>query len=171
MSRGSMAKHWCFTANGRDPTDMLGAFIKRLLDSDRKGVNTLYICWGAETGETGNHHWQGYLQLKKRVHRTALVKYFGDEGTKKSSWNWHWEVQARVSTPTQCRNYCFKECGEAFLNEWGVFKMSGRGHRNDIHTLAKDIKNGYTKQMVMDKHPVQLIKLSFPVCSPSHPSE
>ncbi len=109
-------------------------------------------------GESGNHHYQGYLQCSKQRRLTALAAWFSDKGTKATTWGFHWEKQSSRSSNKQCRDYCFKECGEEALYEWGTFKEKGQGTRTDIHTMTEAIKKGATRDEVIDKFAVQLVK-------------
>ncbi len=139
-----MAKYWCITANGRKET-------WEEIKEKAEQICVTYLCMGEEGDQPGKTpHYQGYLQLLKPLRMTALKKAF---------WKgWHWEKKSRNSTHKQARDYCFKECGEEKLHEYGDFISAGQGHRSDIHTVVQAITDGATHKDLIQDHPVALVK-------------
>jgi hypothetical protein len=68
----SYCRNWCFTVNNYTPAD----------EAALKALPFKYIVYGRETGDLGTSHLQGYVQLKTKLRRTALVKFLAC----------HWEV-------------------------------------------------------------------------------
>ncbi len=125
--RGPMAKNWCFTDNNKHATP------EDIQNAAEEFDNLTYICFGSEGEQPDKtEHWQGYAQLKKRIRLTGLQKAF--------PFGWHWEISR--GTPTEARDYCYKECGEEELHEIGDFKEAGKGSRTDIHSVVKAIQEG-----------------------------
>ncbi len=140
--QGTMSKYWCITANGRTQT-------WEEIQAKAEDSTATYMCMGAEGDQPGKTpHWQGYLQLEKRTRMTSLKKIFYN--------GWHWSKMG--GTPKQARDYCFKECGEEKLNEYGEFSGKGKGYRTDIHTVVQAITDGATHKDLVIDHPVALVK-------------
>lgn len=86
----SRAKHWVFTLNNPKHT---------IVESDLEDLDAEYLVFQEEIGESGTHHLQGYVVLKKKA---RLTHFAGGvlEGA-------HFEV-AR-GTPEECDEYSSKE--------------------------------------------------------------
>lgn len=98
----SKSRNWCFTLNNPKA-------IPDLRDDRIK-----YACFQEETGETGTHHIQGYLELRHPLSLTGvrnLTQNCGLDGA-------HFEP--RRGTAEQARDYCRKPGGWGF-QELGTF--------------------------------------------------
>ena len=142
-TQSTMTKNFCFTANGRVQT------WEEIVEKVEESKRIKYICAGAETASTGTIHWQGFCQTIEKSRFSAMQKLFSADNTKKTTWCWHWENRHKESTNQQARDYCFKECTEELLNEWGVFNVGVQGKRTDIHGTAEIILAGGTKDEVI----------------------
>lgn len=118
---------WCWTLNNPSPGD---------LDMLTAHPQLQYLVYQRERGENGTEHFQGYLQLKKKLRMSAL---------KKMNSRIHWEISR--GTPTQARNYCMKEdtrVGE--IVELGEFQENSQGARTDLYEVQAAFDAGATKQ-------------------------
>lgn len=104
----SKSRNWCFTLNNP----------KSLPDIEHAD-NLRYGCYQEETGDTGTHHLQGYLEF---IHPLSL------RGVKRSISGLHGaHLEVRRGTSTEARNYCRKPGGWNFT-EHGEF----RGNLSDM---------------------------------------
>jgi len=125
------ARAWCFTLNSPEDGDIAPLAACAL----RK-----YICWGVERGETGNNHFQGYMEMVKPMRLSGLKKLQGPFA--------RMHLEARRGTRVEARDYCKK--GEQSHDEWlelgtegpnyganasfvehGVWDQA-QGHRSDL---------------------------------------
>ncbi len=123
--------------------------------------------WGKEQGESkeededgvrkpGNHHFQGYIQCKKKQTLNAMICFFSDEGNKATKWGVH--LEAAKGSAQQNLDYCSKECGLDNLNTWGELKLGGQGSRNDIHDVGKAIMEGASIEAIANMAPHMIMK-------------
>lgn len=118
-----MSRHraWCFTINNYTSSDEFA--VKHLFKNAKYG-----IC-GKEIGdEKQTPHLQGYIHLKNPISMKALSKSLTRA-----------YLQVALGTDEQNKDYCSKQ-GNVFL-EVGE-PSEGQGKRNDIHSLALEIKEG-----------------------------
>lgn len=124
-----------------------------------------YICWGEETGESGNFHLQGYLQCANAASRkrlTFLTKYFSDKGTQKTTWGIHFIVQQGKGNKTKTineinRDYCFKDG----LNLWwhGEFRGKSQGRRKGLEEAgALLLETGDINSLLNEDYVVHLLR-------------
>lgn len=126
------SRFWCFTSYSEN------------LNVLEDNVNFKYCCAGHETcPKTKELHWQGYIEFKEPVRFTGAQQIIGDTSA---------HMERKKGTREQARDYCFKEKG-ALVIEWGDFKTSTQGKRNDLEEMKDDIKSGASIDEVFDNHP------------------
>jgi hypothetical protein len=103
--------------------------------------------WQKEETKDGTPHWQGYLELNKKVRYTAIHKIIGTD--KKT------HVERRKGTREQARAYCMKEDtrvdGPYESGAWTEGK--GQGYRSDLAAALecktlKEIKENHAETYV-----------------------
>jgi Putative viral replication protein len=114
----SRAKHWCFTLNNYQVTDI-----------DR--INALdgevdYLIYGKEVGASGTPHLQGFVSFKTRVRRALAIERIGQA---------HFTVARNVDAAIE---YCKKE-GDLF--EFGT-RPKGPGSRSDLEEFKQAVVAG-----------------------------
>lgn len=142
--------NWCFTlyVNPHLFSTNLNAFLGTKRDKIR------YICGQVEQcPNTGQYHFQGYLQLFKRA-RLATVKRILEDNTV------HLEAQKARSSDT-ARDYTRKE--ESRFSDWveaGEYIPTGvgKGKRNDVTDFKDAIKDGKTIRELIDIFPNEIAK-------------
>jgi len=85
---------------------------------------------------TGRLHWQGTLQLKKKMRMAQLKAIGGWRGG-----STHWEPM--ISTPEKCKVYCMKDASRVSGPvEWGVMREVGRKRTSEefVEALTKGDK-------------------------------
>ncbi len=102
-----------------------------------------YGVLGAEIGENGTCHLQGYLQLNQQQTVTALQKKLVAAGIRS------WIAIAR-GTPEQNFTYCSKDHE---ITEWGTMKESGK--RTDLDEIYKLIEAGKSEEEILAAFPKQ----------------
>lgn len=127
----SKAKHWCFTLNNYEQTD-----IHKLNDFSLH-EDCQYIIYGREVGENGTPHLQGYVCLRSRARLNQLRQYISDRA--------HFEI-AR-GTPSQAADYCKKDGNYA---EFGTIPKQ-KGTRSDLLAVQERIKQGATRDQIRDE--------------------
>lgn len=126
----STAKHWCFTLN--NPSGLI-------TQDDFEGWGATYLIYQEEMGESGNHHFQGYIIMPKKVRFTHFKPAL--DGA-------HFEVKR--GSPSQARDYCRKEGGLGGPYEFGVFNAMEPGCRTDIMRLRDAIRSGRATRDIYD---------------------
>ncbi len=130
---------WCFTVNENARLFYVGLEALALLPGIR------YICGQLEKApETGQIHFQGYLQLR-RSQRLSWCK-------KNISKTAHFEIQ-KASKNTSARDYCKKSDTqqEPFI-EFGTF-AKGQGARTDLAAFRDSVKGGSRIQQLIEDSP------------------
>lgn len=139
MPRSPIARNWCFTLNNP----------KQLLDWELCPA-VRYAVYQEEIGESGTHHFQGYVEFSSPQRLTGLKKLSGLRRA-------HWEP--RKGTREEARDYCMKPdsqvCGPY---EYGEFSAGGQGRRNDITAFKQAIDTGSSDLQLWDSHPAQLLR-------------
>nr|WAE42547.1 MAG: replication associated protein [Cressdnaviricota sp.] len=126
------ARSWCFTSFAENLS---------VLDNHK---DFRYIIYAQETcPETGNKHWQGYIELKSPLRFTQVQQIIGDCSA---------HCEKRKGSRDQARDYCMKEQG-ALIIECGEWERGGAGTRNDLEDLKKSIKAGKPLLELFDDHP------------------
>lgn len=110
----AQGKYWCFTLN--NPESDLGQWPETVK----------YAVYQGEIGESGNYHFQGYVEFYSNQRLSALKELVPGA---------HWEK--RRGTAEQAREYAMKE--ESRVEgpwEFGVFTSSRQGARTDLATAC-----------------------------------
>ncbi len=130
---------WCFTENVNARAFYTG--LGELFDA--MGGHARYLCGQLELADTGQEHFQGYLQLtRSRAH--AWVR-------RNLSNTAHIEVQR--GTNIQARNYCQKVASRILpFIEQGEFSH-GQGMRGDLISFRDAIRNGVTQTTLIEELP------------------
>lgn len=138
------SKNWIFTLNGITEWNTVEGILKAASEK------CLYICGQGETGESGNKHIQGYLQLRNRQRLAWLRKNISDTA--------HWEI--RRGSHEEAKAYATKEesrsCGPY---EFGT-ECAGPGARTDILSLKRTIDEGKSMLEISDLHFEEFLKYS-----------
>lgn len=115
-----MSRSYCFTLNNYTVNE-LEEIYKSL------GIFRYFIC-GAEKGEKGTPHLQGYFELEK----PQRISYFKKTGLRRA------HLEKRAGTREQAKAYCEKD-KDTF--EYGIWEAGGQGARNDLKKVMEMIKN------------------------------
>lgn len=108
-----------------------------LLDPSDFGPHLRYMIYQEEVGESGNYHFQGYLEFQRPVRRSALL--IGP----------HYEI-AR-GKPSECIAYCSKE--ETRVGGPYTFgEPSRQGERVDLMDCKDDMDQGMSMAEISSKH-------------------
>lgn len=110
MSKPS--KSWCFTINNYTEKD------ETLL----KDLETSYLIYGREVGESGTPHLQGYITFRKAYRLTALKKLHKTA---------HWEI---AKAKDAAINYCMKD------QDYVLIDNRQQGARTDLTEACAIIK-------------------------------
>lgn len=110
-------RRWCFTINNYSEEEILAV---KNLDCD-------YVICGAEVGENGTPHLQGYAEFDKANSLKKIQQMLGGRA----------HLAAAKGSGAQNKVYCSKE-GKVF--EKG--KMKEPGKRNDIARIREMVKDG-----------------------------
>lgn len=127
----SNTKYWCLTKNNYTDDEWL-EYVK--YGDDRRVFS--YAVFGREVGQSGTRHIQGYVEFKKRVRRTAVVKYFPGA-----------HLEARKGTSEQASTYCKKDND---FNESGELSVA-QGSRTDLITLRDRVRAGTSDLELADE--------------------
>ncbi len=128
------AKNWVWTLNNytQNEEDLLQA----LAQDPKHGI--LYMVYGREVGESGTPHLQGYISFSKRRPLNQLRQLVGQRA--------HYEIAK--GSPVQASVYCQKDG-----NFWEHGERpKGKGSRTDLLDMRDAIKNGATKEFILDNH-------------------
>lgn len=136
MYRGYMRiRNWCFTA-----------WNDKFLNCDIDLIQ--YLGYGIEIcPETGNRHFQGYVEFKKAFTLGMVKKAFDDKTV---------HLEARKGSQKQAVDYCKKD-GE--FNEIGELKVQGK--RTDIDIKRQEVEDGCTmNEMIETATSYQSLKMA-----------
>lgn len=118
---------------------------------DKWDDDVRYVCYQLEQTKESKMHWQGYIELNKPMRFNQLKERYLTEDA---------HIEPRMGTRVQARAYCMKT-ESRWPNtepvEWGSFKAGGQGHRNDLDSIAEDIKKNGLEQAI-DTFPAGFIK-------------
>nr|QXP07764.1 MAG: replication associated protein [Arizlama virus] len=98
MSQPAPAKDWCFTINNPEEWHIDAV----------ENFDWTYLVYQVEVGEEGTPHLQGFMQLREKQRKTALLKHMkharpeGDETKNFGYW------AKRRGTPSEASHYCKK---------------------------------------------------------------
>lgn len=132
-------RDWCFTLN--NPTE---EEIRTLREKLGDPEVCRYACFQRETGASGTHHLQGYLELRRNGRLTAVRRVHPRA---------HYEP--RRGSRDQARDYCRKTDETVIANsfeEFGTWVCSQQGKRNDLKAAKEYLKT----------HTVQEAALEYP---------
>lgn len=117
--RSTPTKYWCFTSYETEEPPFEECMS--------------YLIAGRETcPETGNKHWQCYMELKTK----QRLSFFKNHDYYK-----HVHLEARKGTALEASDYCKKEDQNPIIHG-NISK--GQGSRNDIHDAVTAMQNGKT---------------------------
>lgn len=125
------SKRWSFTLN--NPTEAEESMLQGLVSSGQ----ATYIIFGKETGESGTFHFQGYLEVDKKLSLSSVKQLIPRAHLEKS----------RGSSQSN-RDYCTKEDSDAF--EAGSPMQQGK--RTDLEEIKKLLDDGQTSNMISESH-------------------
>lgn len=141
--RDGHSKYWCWTLNNPTITEMES--IDQLVSGDGStGIS--YVIYGKEIGEKGTPHFQGYLELNKRVRISYLKKVPGLARA-------HFE--RRRGEQGEAIAYCKKD-GQWF--QFGTAARCGRGRRTDLEDIRQEIVEGKKEDEIADAHFTQWVQ-------------
>jgi len=131
--RNTQTKGWCFTSYETEEPPYLDSMT--------------YLIAGRETcPDTGNKHWQGYLELKTK----QRLSYF-----KAHDYYKHVHLEARKGTALEASDYCKKEDQNPIIHG-NISK--GAGARNDIHDAVLAMQGGKTlNDLMFDSDHMQVV--------------
>lgn len=127
------SKRWCFTLNNYTSEE----------EDAIQQIETLYLVYGREVGESGTPHLQGFLTVSPSKRLAAMRRLIPRA---------HWE-RAR-GTSQEAADYCKKD-GDFF--ERGSIPSPGK--RTDLHSAVETLRESGI-QAVAEEHPVQFVKFS-----------
>ena len=153
----AQARNCCFTKNNYEDAE---AFVGTL----QKWKRVTYAAIGAEVGEGGTPHLQGYLEFNGPVEWSTIHKKLPGAHTLARYFN---------ATADQAAKYCKK--GEQPHKEWEELKEAGpnyglkakiwewgeitqQGKRNDLSPTCDMIKQGVPMKEVAAEHPEVFVK-------------
>lgn len=139
------ARRWVFTLNnpeGRIDEDSVPRYVR-------------YCVYQEEVGETGTHHFQGYVELGAPQRLSALSKWLPRA---------HWEIA--MADRVRARAYAMKEdtrVGGPY--EFGHWEDGGQGQRSDVQTLVSLINSGATTEEIWTQTPVLFLRFHRAISS------
>lgn len=101
-----------------------------------------YIYQKEKCPSTGKEHWQGYIELKKKMTMKGVKMLFGD---------FKIHLERRKGTQDQAIAYCSKELTRMEMPViFGIRKKAGK--RNDILEIMEDVHDGHTMKEILASH-------------------
>jgi len=110
--------------------------------------NVRYCIYQLELGESGNFHYQGYVEFKRATRPQKLFEI--DERA-------HWENA--LGTPFENINYCSKDSTK-IDGPFEIGHKKSQGERSDVRNLKLIIKNGGSLKDVFNAEPWAFIRYS-----------
>ncbi|AQR57900.1 replicase [Molossus molossus circovirus 3] len=126
------SRHYCFTLNNP----------KELIDFTTI-PHVRYAIYQEEIGESGNYHFQGYIEFDRPTRLGFLQRHLNGG---------HFEL--RRGSRDEAREYCRKldsRIGEVF--EYGDWDQGGQGVRTDFNALHELVRQGTPTSEIMDQMP------------------
>lgn len=140
-----VAKAWCFTINNPKVTD-------EVLEDRLERLGVDYCVFQHEVGESGTHHIQGYMELKKGKRMTAIKKAIVNE----------MHLEKRKGTREEAREYCMKAESRQYDDvpprEVGVWESAKQGKRTDLQSALAALKDGRGIKRVAEEFPEVYVK-------------
>ncbi len=130
-------KYWIFVKNVAVNDNIISS---DLVDKNDDKIN--YAVWQLERGESGNLHYQGYVEFTSRTRMAGALKAIP---------NCHWEI--RRGTAEEARKYSMKE-DTRVEGPWevGTWENHSRGKRTDLMTVKEELDKGATLAQVAEDH-------------------
>lgn len=141
--------HWCFTSFCSPDQ------IQQNLQSALADERFIYcICQLESSPTTGRAHVQGYIELGRSQDLKWVQQLLGDDAA---------HLEPRRGSREQAREYCRKEetrvrDAESGPWEFGVWKESKQGERNDLNSVAESILSGDRVDDIAVQNPVAFIR-------------
>lgn len=160
--RNTKSQRWIFTLNNPTPEeyDKLSSLFEK--------AKVLFIVFGRERGESGTPHFQGYLELSRRVRRRNVVALDGLQRAR---------VEPAKGTATHNIQYCSKglqphpewlslgAAGPNFGRDSNVFvrgtpipSLGKQGRRTDLEGVITDIRSGLPLRTIASNNPNAFIR-------------
>lgn len=140
------SRYWCFTAN---LTDEETTDYSDLLNSDDENIS--YAVWQLEKGEKTEHnHIQGYVEFEKKIRLAQVKRILLPELQP--------HLEMRSGTADEAASYC-KKSETRLAGPWEFGNISkGQGHRSDLDSIHKEIKEGHSLLEIAESHPGSYIR-------------
>jgi len=138
------SKYWMFTRFQQH-----GTLDFQQVKKDLEPLCSYFIFQEEISPDTGRHHLQGYLALKKRTRRDTIARKFPA----------HYEP--RRGSHAEAKAYCSKEetkAGGTTTVEYGSEPTSDAGRRDDISDFRDAILDGASDWMLLQLFPTQMAK-------------
>lgn len=139
----SRSRNWCWTLNLEGPgalDDDLHLLCWRPPVSAPDGVR--YLCAQREIGESGNNHWQGYVEFTGAVSMAGAKKRLRTNRV---------HIEARLGTQEEAVNYTRKDGGTDWF-ELGVLTINQSGKRNDLDLIRERLDGGTSMATIASEH-------------------
>lgn len=126
----SRVRTWCFTLNNPSSNEI------------PKHTHERYLIWQLETGQSGNIHLQGYIELTQSTRLQNMA-----------SWLPGAHFEPRRGTREQAREYCKKEDSRT-AGPWerGDWESGGSGTRNDLADVKRKLDDGASELDIANDH-------------------
>lgn len=134
------SKRWCFTLNNptQEEEDLLLTQGEEIGNDSNLMIPLTYLIFGKEYGQGCNTlHFQGYLELKKKLSLSSVKEFLTRA---------HWEKAK--GTGQQASDYCKKD-GD--FVEFGTLNP-GQGARTDLLKIKDMIKDGASELEIAEDH-------------------
>lgn len=117
------------------------------LDADElQAAGVKYGIWSEEIGESGTHHFQGYIEMRNRTSFTQLKKLPGLETA-------HFE--RRMGSQDQAIAYASKVNDPTFISgpySFGERTPNLQGTRNDLRRIQEALSNGVSLSTIAEEN-------------------
>lgn len=133
MAKRIRARNWCFTLNNYTNVDEVNI----------QGLESTYLVYGREKGESGTPHLQGYVEFENPRAMSSIKKLTSDKI----------HLERRKGTAQQAALYCKKD-GDVY--ESGT--ISRQGSRTDLEDVAELIKQRCPLIEIASEHPTTFVK-------------
>lgn len=98
---------------------------------------------------SGRHHWQGYVEFKRKITFNTMKEIFNDNTI---------HLEMRQGTRDEAREYCRKSNTQIIpAVEFGTWSAGGQGSRNDLRKIAQ-LAIKHDDIYLLDNHPEILYK-------------
>lgn len=131
------SRYYCFTVN--NPTG-------NLCPDELQAHGVSYAIWSEEIGDSGTHHFQGYLEMSRSSSFNQVKKIPGLERA---------HLQRRMGTQAQAIAYASKSDDPTFISgpyEFGQPSVSAQGQRNDLLGIQAALRNGVPLSQIAEEN-------------------